>query len=183
MQRRTAPRLKGIQSEPRPARETRTCVAVRVSAVHLPSSLPLATRLAHPLLASLPSASVIALHALSRQEQCCNGRLVRRTDSCGHCAHRPLSRRRREHGPPPAMPSTLLGQRGAALAAYACGVSSAALIAVWLLLYCGGLGWSRRLLFNWHPLLMAAAWLVCTTHGHTPTHTHARAPTRTPLLE
>ena len=65
------------------------------------------------------------------------------------------------------MPSSLSPQRTAAYVAYVCSVGSALLVLVWLLWYCGGLGWSERLVFNWHPLLMALAWLVCTSQGST----------------
>ena len=63
------------------------------------------------------------------------------------------------------MPPALDSQRTAAFVAYTCSVGSAVLILIWLLWYCGGLGWNKRLVFNWHPLLMAVAWLVFTTQG------------------
>ena len=65
------------------------------------------------------------------------------------------------------MPQFVTSQRVAALAAYAFSVGSTVLIAVWVAAYCGGLGWNKRVVFNWHPLLMALAWLVCTTQGTT----------------
>ena len=55
--------------------------------------------------------------------------------------------------------------RLAALAAYICRAVSVLLILIWLLVYCGGFSVDERLVFNFHPLLMAVAWLVCTTQG------------------
>ena len=57
--------------------------------------------------------------------------------------------------------------RTAALVASTGGVGSTALVLIWLLWYCGGFGWDKRLVFNFHPLLMATAWLVLTTQGTT----------------
>lgn len=64
------------------------------------------------------------------------------------------------------MPRSINSQRTAALVAYTCSVGSALLVFIWLLSYCGGFGLNARQVFNWHPLLMAIAWLVFTTQGN-----------------
>ena len=65
------------------------------------------------------------------------------------------------------MPHVINSQRIAAIVAYACSAGSALLVIVWLLSYCGGFGWDERVVFNFHPLLMALAWLIFTTQGNT----------------
>ena len=63
------------------------------------------------------------------------------------------------------MSQPVIIQRIAALVAYGGSGTSVLLIVIWLFAYCGGLGWDRRVVFNWHPLLMAMAWLIFTTQG------------------